>query len=114
MSECSNDLNAKIRDYNDKVDTAQNAAANSKATIDSAVSELQAKKDQTTDETAKADLQAAIDKLNAAKSAADGLTAWTREGKRSVVSLPSIDTTAIQQEMGELRLWKHLKRLQMI
>ena len=53
-------------DYNDKVDTAKNAAANSKATIDSAVSELQAKKDQTTDETAKADLQAAIDKLNAA------------------------------------------------
>ena len=34
------DLNAKIRDYNDKVDTAKNAAANSKATIDSAVSEL--------------------------------------------------------------------------
>ena len=74
------DLNAKIRDYNDKVDTAKNAAANSKATIDSAVSELQAKKDQTTDETAKADLQAAIDKLNAAKSAAD----------------------AIQQEMGAI------------
>ncbi len=76
----------KIGDYNDKVDAAQNAATSSKATIDSAVSELQAKKDQTTDETAKADLQAAIDKLNAAKCS--GWTAWTGEGKRSVSVTP--------------------------
>ena len=95
------DLNAKIRDYNDKVDTAKNAAANSKATIDSAVSELQAKKDQTTDETAKADLQAAIDKLNAAKSAADGLSGLEKASEVSV-TIPTIDTTAIQQEMGAI------------
>ena len=95
------DLNAKIRDYNDKVDTAKNAAANSKATIDSAVSELQTKKDQTTDETAKADLQAAIDKLNAAKSAADGLSGLEKASEVSV-TIPTIDTTAIQQEMGAI------------
>ena len=95
------DLNAKIRDYNDKVDTAKNAAANSKATIDSAVSELQAKKDQTTDETAKADLQAAIDKLNAAKSAADGLSGLEKASEVSV-TIPTIDTTAIQQKMGAI------------
>lgn len=100
QSEVDN-LNAKIRDYNDKVDTAKNAAANSKATIDSAVSELQAEKDQTTDETAKADLQAAIDKLNAAKSAADGLSGLEKASEVSV-TIPTIDTTAIQQEMGTI------------
>ena len=56
----------RLADYNNKVDAAQSAATSSKATINSAISELQTKKDQTTDETAKADLQAAIDKLNAA------------------------------------------------
>lgn len=96
-----NDLNAKIRDYNSKVDTAQNAATNSKSTINSAISELQAKKDQTTDETAKADLQAAIDKLNAAKDAADGLSGLEKASEVSV-SIPTIDTTAIQQEMGAI------------
>ena len=103
------DLNAKIRDYNDKVDTAKNAAANSKATIDSAVSELQAKKDQTTDETAKADLQAAIDKLNAAKSAADGLSGLEKASEVSV-TIPTIDTTAIQQEMGAISVSDVYKR----
>ena len=44
--------------------------------------ELQAKKDQTTDETAKADLQAAIDKLNAAKERGRRIER-TREGERS-------------------------------
>ena len=80
----------------------KNAAANSKATIDSAVSELQAKKDQTTDETAKSGIfQAAIDKLNAAKSAADGLSGLEKASEVSV-TIPTIDTTAIQQEMGAI------------
>ena len=96
-----NDLNAKIADYNNKVDAAQSAATSSKATINSAISELQTKKDQTEDETAKADLQAAIDKLNAAKSAADGLLGLEKANEVSV-SLPSIDTTPIQKEMGEI------------
>ena len=86
------DLNAKIADYNNKVDTAQSAATSS---------ELQTKKDQTTDETAKADLQAAIDKLNAASNAADGLLGLEKASEVSV-SLPSIDTTPIQKEMGEI------------
>lgn len=95
------DLNAKIADYNNKVDAAQSAATCSKATINSAISELQTKKDQTTDETAKADLQAAIDKLNAASNAADGLLGLEKASEVSV-SLPSIDTTPIQKEMGEI------------
>ena len=95
------DLNAKIADYNNKVDAAQSAATSSKATINSAISELQTKKDQTTDETAKADLQAAIDKLNAASNAADGLLGLEKASEVSV-SLPSIDTTPIQKEMGEI------------
>lgn len=95
------DLNAKIADYNNKVDAAQSAATSSKATINSAISELQAKKDQTTDEIAKADLQAAIDKLNAASNAADGLLGLEKASEVSV-SLPSIDTTPIQKEMGEI------------
>lgn len=69
-----------MQDYNNKVDAAQSAATSSKATINSAISELQTKKDQTTDETAKADLQAAIDKLNAGIKCS-GWTAWTGEGK---------------------------------
>ena len=97
------DLNAKIRDYNSKVDAAQNAAANSKATIESAISELQAKKDKTTDETAKTDLQTAIDKLNEAKSAADGLSGLEKASEVSV-TIPTIDTTAIQQEMGAINV----------
>ena len=96
-----NDLNAKIADYNNKVDAAQIAATSSKATINSAISELQTKKDQTEDETAKADLQAAIDKLNAASNAADGLLGLEKASEVSV-SLPSIDTTPIQKEMGEI------------
>ena len=96
-----NDLNAKIADYNNKVDAAQSAATSSKATINSAISELQTKKDQTEDETAKADLQAAIDKLNAASNAADGLLGLEKASEVSV-SLPSIDTTPIQKEMGEI------------
>ena len=96
-----NDLNAKIADYNNKVDAAQSAATSSKATINSAISELQKKKDQTEDETAKADLQAAIDKLNAASNAADGLLGLEKASEVSV-SLPSIDTTPIQKEMGEI------------
>lgn len=96
-----NDLNAKIADYNNKVDAAQSAATSSKATINSAISELQKKKDQTEDETAKADLQAAIDKLNAASNAADGLLGLEKANEVSV-SLPSIDTTPIQKEMGEI------------
>ena len=96
-----NDLNAKIVDYNNKVDAAQSAATSSKATINSAISELQTKKDQTEDETAKADLQAAIDKLNAASNAADGLLGLEKASEVSV-SLPSIDTTPIQKEMGEI------------
>ena len=96
-----NDLNAKIADYNNKIDAAQSAATSSKATINSAISELQTKKDQTTDETAKADLQAAIDKLNAASNAADGLLGLEKASEVSV-SLPSIDTTPIQKEMGEI------------
>lgn len=96
-----NDLNAKIADYNNKVDAAQIAATSSKATINSAISELQKKKDQTEDETAKADLQAAIDKLNAASNAADGLLGLEKANEVSV-SLPSIDTTPIQKEMGEI------------
>lgn len=95
------DLNVKIADYNNKVDAAQSAATSSKATINSAISELQTKKDQTTDETAKADLQAAIDKLNAASNAADGLLGLEKASEVSV-SLPSIDTTPIQKEMGEI------------
>lgn len=95
------DLNAKIADYNNKVDAAQSAATSSKATINSAISELQTKKDQTTDEAAKADLQAAIDKLNAASNAADGLLGLEKASEVSV-SLPSIDTTPIQKEMGEI------------
>ena len=95
------DLNAKIADYNNKVDAAQSAATSSKATINSAISELQTKKDQTTDETAKADLQLAIDKLNAASNAADGLLGLEKASEVSV-SLPSIDTTPIQKEMGEI------------
>ena len=96
-----NDLNAKIADYNNKVDAAQSAATSSKATINSAISELQKKKDQTEDETAKADLQAAIDQLNAASNAADGLLGLEKANEVSV-SLPSIDTTPIQKEMGEI------------
>lgn len=96
-----NDLNAKIADYNNKVDAAQSAATSSKATINSAISELQTKKDQTEDETAKADLQVAIDKLNAASNAADGLLGLEKASEVSV-SLPSIDTTPIQKEMGEI------------
>ena len=96
-----NDLNAKIADYNNKVDAAQSAATSSKATINSAISELQTKKDQTTDETAKADLQAAIDQLNEASNAADGLLGLEKASEVSV-SLPSIDTTLIQKEMGEI------------
>ena len=96
-----NDLNAKIADYNNKVEAAQSAATSSKATINSAISELQTKKDQTEDETAKADLQAAIDKLNAASNAADGLLGLEKASEVSV-SLPSIDTTPIQKEMGEI------------
>ncbi len=96
-----NDLNAKIADYNNKVDAAQSVATSSKATINSAISELQTKKDQTEDETAKADLQAAIDKLNAASNAADGLLGLEKASEVSV-SLPSIDTTPIQKEMGEI------------
>ena len=96
-----NDLNAKIADYNNKVDAAQIAATSSKATINSAISELQTKKDQTEDETAKADLQATIDKLNAASNAADGLLGLEKANEVSV-SLPSIDTTPIQKEMGEI------------
>ena len=95
------DLNAKIADYNNKVDAAQSAATSSKATINSAISELQTKKDQTTNETAKADLQAAIDKLNAASNAADGLLGLEKASEVSV-SLPSIDTTQIQKEIGKI------------
>lgn len=96
-----NELNAKIEDYNNKVDKAQSAAANSKATINSAIGELQAKKAQTTDETAKADLQAAIDQLESAKTAADGLSGLEKANEISV-TIPTIDTTAIQQEMGAI------------
>lgn len=108
------DLNAKIADYNNKVDAAQSAATSSKATINSAISELQTKKDQTTDETAKADLQAAIDKLNAASNAADGLLDWRRQVKcqrhfRQLIQLQ------FRRKWERLQhLWKHLKRLQMI
>ena len=96
-----NDLNAKIADYNNKVDAAQSAATSSKATINSAISELQTKKNQTEDETAKADFQAAIDKLNAASNAADGLLGLEKASEVSV-SLPSINTTPIQKKMGEI------------
>lgn len=96
-----NNLNAKIADYNNKVDAAQSAATSSKETINLAISELQTKKDRTTDETAKADLQAVIDKLNAAKSAADGLSGLEKASEVSV-SLPSIDTNQIQKEIGEI------------
>lgn len=88
-------LNQKINAYNQTVNQAKKAAADSKSQMNASIQTLQEQLNRTTDETARAELEASIQALQKAQNAADGINQLSTMEKASI-EIPTIDTTAFQ------------------
>ena len=95
-------INAKITDYNTKVDAAQAAANTSKTQIANAISALQVQLNATTDESVRDQISTAITALQNAQTAADGLNN-VQKASAITVSVPTFDLSAITSGAATLQ-----------